>query len=83
MITPERKAKIKWSCRRGMLELDLIFDRVLKKRLDAFTPEQVDVFERLLDCADPDLYAWFMGYEQPAHQEFIDFVDVIKRHDSF
>jgi len=82
MISPQRKAKITWHCRRGMLELDLIFQRFLKQSLDVMTEEQLDDFENLLNYPDPDLYAWFMGYETPPSQELLDFVTFIRLHDN-
>ena len=82
MISLDRKAKINWHCRRGMLELDLIFQRFLKNGLDTLTPEQLDVFEQLLTHQDPDLYAWLMGYESPAEKELVDIVALIRLHDN-
>lgn len=80
-ISPERKAKINWHCRRGMLELDLILGRFSKQHLETLTETQLDTFESLLNTPDPDLYAWLMGYESPVNKELADFVAYIKLHD--
>lgn len=82
MISSQRKAKINWHCRRGMLELDLIFQRFLKKHLDTLTEEQLIAFEHLLTHQDPDLYAWLMGYEKSMHKELLEIVAFIRLHDS-
>lgn len=82
VITSERKAKINWHCRRGMLELDLILGRFSKQCLDRLTATQLDTFEALLNTPDPDLYAWLMGYESPVNKELADFVAYIKLHDN-
>ncbi len=82
MISPERKAKINWQCRRGMLELDVIFQRFLKQSLDQLTLSQVLAFEALLNCPDPDLYAWLMGYEEPTDKELQGIVSFIRLHDN-
>jgi antitoxin CptB len=82
MIAPERKAKINWHCRRGMLELDLILGRFIKHHLDSLTEENVSAFEDLLTNTDPDLYAWLMGYETPARKELLDIVTLIRFHDN-
>lgn len=82
MISPERKAKIKWHCRRGMLELDLILGRFITYHLDTLTEEKVSSFEALIDNTDPDLYAWLMGYETPANKELVDIVAFIRLHDT-
>ncbi len=82
MISSQRKAKINWNCRRGMLELDLIFERFFKNTFDTLSDDQVNVFERLLDQPDPDLYAWLMGYETPVDKELMNIVALIKFHDN-
>lgn len=82
MISPQRKAKINWHCRRGMLELDIIFERFFNKHLDQLTDEQLLTFEDLLNYPDPDLYAWLMGYEQPEPKELMDIVTLIRLHDN-
>lgn len=81
MIALQRKAKISWHCRRGMLELDLIFGRFLIHQIDNLTEQQLTVFEDLLTYPDPDLYAWLMGYEQPKQKELLDIVTFIRVND--
>jgi antitoxin CptB len=74
----QKIAKLQWRCRRGMLELDLILTRFLDGRVKALSDEQLTVFEALLDCPDPDLFAWFMAEEEPTEQEFIELVQLIR-----
>ena len=74
----QRKAKISWHCRRGMLELDVLLGRFLQSKLDTMSDQDMDVFEALLTHADPDLYAWLMGYEAPSTKELADFVALIR-----
>jgi antitoxin CptB len=81
MIALQRKAKISWHCRRGMLELDLIFGHFLTHQLNQLTEQQLTVFEDLLTYPDPDLYAWLMGYEQPKQKELLDIVTFIRAND--
>lgn len=82
MINPTRKAKVKWHCRRGMLELDLILTRFAEQQLDIMTEEQIDAFEELLSCTDPELFSWLMGHAQPTDKELLDIVDYIKLQDN-
>ena len=44
--------RIKWKCRRGLLELDLVFERVVPTLKD----EDVASFDALLDL--PDNHLW-------------------------
>lgn len=57
------KNRMRWACRRGMLELDVLFRPFVDEAYDDLTAEQQAVFRRLLTCDDPDLFAWFMGHQ--------------------
>ncbi len=54
------KAKLKWHCRRGMRELDLLLEAFLEQMYDALPPAGRNAFERLLDCRNQDLMAWLI-----------------------
>lgn len=82
MISPSRKAKITWQCRRGMLELDLILTRFIDNELDNLSTEQLHAFESLLTTSDPVLYDWLMGRDTPTDKECSLIVAFIKRHDN-
>ncbi|MFD2095920.1 succinate dehydrogenase assembly factor 2 [Corallincola platygyrae] len=58
----EKLARLKWACRRGMLELDVILEPFVPE-FPNLTAEDQQTFERLLSCDDPELFAWFMGHE--------------------
>ena len=55
--------RIRWRCRRGMRELDQLFERWLAHHYQAASDDERGVFLRLLDCEDDKLWRWFMGYE--------------------
>lgn len=57
--------KLKWRCRRGMRELDQLFERWLDTRWRCATPQTRDTFLRLLDSEDDRLWRWFLGHEAP------------------
>ena len=63
------KARLRWACRRGMLELDVLFIPFVDEAYDDLSNEQQFTFERLLTCQDPELFAWFMGHETCEDQE--------------
>jgi len=58
------KPKLRWACRRGMLELDVLLAPFVEEGYDALSEQQKVDFERLLACDDPDLFAWFMGHNR-------------------
>lgn len=73
----DSKPKLKWACRRGMLELDVLFEPFVDEAYDALTTQQKAAFQRLLTCEDPDLFAWFMGHQKCEDQELSDMVQLI------
>lgn len=78
---PHQKARIRWQCRRGMLELDLILQDYLTRSLDQMQENERIVFEKLLTYPDPQLYAWLMGEETPDSLEISHIVQLIRMRD--
>jgi antitoxin CptB len=54
--------KLRWHCRRGTRELDVLVTRYLEKYYEDALLEDKWSFIRLLECQDPDLIAWIMGH---------------------
>ena len=74
----DTKAKLRWACRRGMLELDvLLLPFIDDDAYDALPDEQKAVFKRLLTADDPDLFAWFMGHQVCEDVELNTMVKII------
>ncbi|GAA4897234.1 succinate dehydrogenase assembly factor 2 [Ferrimonas pelagia] len=55
--------RLKWACRRGMLELDVLLEPFVEHEHAALSAIEQEDFVRLLACDDPELFAWFMGHE--------------------
>ena len=64
MFDKKRISRLKWACRRGMLELDVLFMPFVENGFGDLNQTEQLIFERLLTCDDPDLYAWFMGHQK-------------------
>jgi antitoxin CptB len=60
-IDARRLARLRWRCRRGMLENDLILARFLDRRGDALTEAEVAGLDRLLDLTDNELWDVLCG----------------------
>ena len=73
------KSRLLWACRRGMLELDVLFEPFVKEAYDQLPAHQQRAFERLLTCDDPDLFAWFMGHKHCEDAELAEIIDIILR----
>jgi antitoxin CptB len=57
--------KLKWACRRGMLELDILFQRYLEHRYPEASADEQAQFLSLLTCGDQDLFDWLMNKREP------------------
>jgi antitoxin CptB len=61
MAAPLQQGQLRWRCRRGMKELDILLERYLERRWDSAPPEERAAFERLLEVQDPQIYAYCLG----------------------
>ena len=57
--------RVRWHCRRGMLELDLVLARFLERHYATLTPGQHAAFKTLLEYSDNDLWAVVSGHGEP------------------
>jgi antitoxin CptB len=57
--------RIRWRCRRGMLELDLVLQRFLERRLHLLDPSELAALDTLLMYPDNDLFELVMGRREP------------------
>ena len=61
--------RIRWQCRRGLLELDLVLAKFLDRRLETLSPGGLAAFKRLLDYPDNDLWDFVTGKMSPPDAE--------------
>ncbi len=66
--SPDECARIRWACRRGMLELDLFLLPFFEHHYQDLDEKMQQTFIQLLSCDDPDLFAWLMGKSKPLAQ---------------
>lgn len=55
--------RLRWRCRRGMRELDVLLTRYLDRDWARASEAQRGLFLRVLDCEDDRLWRWFLGHE--------------------
>ena len=70
-------SKLRWRCRRGLLENDLFVERFFRRRDDlgeALTTRQADGLTALMDLSDPDLLDLLLARREP--QGALDRADV-------
>lgn len=62
----ERVRKLKWLCRRGMKELDILLDGFIEHNRDALAAGAWPEFETLLQMEDDVLWDGFQDSSAPA-----------------
>lgn len=72
--------RLRWSCRRGMLELDVLLGNYLEEAYLSSSIEDQKKFVDLLDCNDQELFMWLTGKETPLEPELIDIIGKIRHH---
>ncbi len=75
---PARLARIRWRCRRGLLENDLILERFLDARADSLDDGQVAMLDRLLDLPDNDLWDLIAGRVEPVDRSVRPLLDELR-----
>jgi antitoxin CptB len=64
-ITSHELSRLRWRCRRGLLENDLILARFLDLRGNAITESELIGLDRLLDLSDNELWDLLSGRQEP------------------
>jgi antitoxin CptB len=64
-VDDRRLNRIRWRCRRGLLENDLILARFLEARGSSLTEADVGFLDALLDLTDNDLWDILAGRAEP------------------
>ena len=58
-------SKLRWRCRRGLLENDLFVDRFFRTWGEALTVQQAQGLTALMDLSDNDLLDLLLGRREP------------------
>jgi antitoxin CptB len=61
----EEIRRLRWQCRRGMLELDVALRRFLDEDYSSLNSAEQATFARLLEAQDQTLHGWLMGRAVP------------------
>ncbi|MGB1580923.1 MAG: succinate dehydrogenase assembly factor 2 [Nevskiales bacterium] len=72
------KARLRWLCRRGMKELDVLLERFLNTQYDDLKPEYEQAFMRLMQMEDPDLMAVLMGKQPAPDDECANVIELLR-----
>lgn len=71
------KGQLKWRCRRGMRELDVMLTKFLDTRYDDLDDRKKLAFQQLLTVQDPVLFKMLIGRLEAQEQRFNEIVQEI------
>lgn len=72
------QSRIRWQCRRGMLELDILLIGFFDRYYLSLDEDNKILFEELLSNTDQDLYSWLVKNETPPDLGLADLVNKIR-----
>jgi antitoxin CptB len=76
-------SKLKWRCRRGLLENDLFIERFFARHESGLTVGQADALGELMDLSDNDLMDLLLGRKSPegalAHAAVLDILAMLRQ----
>jgi antitoxin CptB len=71
-------ARLRWKCRRGMLELDLLLKDFMDSGYATLDEAGRQLFDRVLDYPDAVLLEWMLGRSRPTDRDVARLVDKIR-----
>lgn len=66
LIDERALSKLRWRCRRGLLENDLFIERFFDRHASGLTVRQAEALGELMDLADNDLLDLLLRRREPA-----------------
>lgn len=75
------RGRVRWHCRRALLELDLIFARFLEHRFDQLSDAQLEELQELLNLEDHDLWAMVNGSKECNEKRWQPYIEMLRHSD--
>lgn len=73
------QGELRWRCRRGMLELDLILRTFVDQGMEQLSETELNAFDRLLDYPDQLLLELFLKQTLSSDKEISQLVERIRQ----
>lgn len=72
-------SRLRWRCRRGMLELDILLNQFIDQQYCLLDNQQKNVFDQLLEYPDQLLFDLFLGHMESSDTSVADLVKTIRQ----
>jgi antitoxin CptB len=70
-------SRLRWRCRRGLLENDLLIERYFATHGSAITPSQAEGLQLLMELADNDLLDLLLRRTEPVDLDHAGAIEVL------
>lgn len=77
-VDDNEMARLRWRCRRGLLELDLVFNDFVDRRYASLDPPLQQAFWDLLEEGDNPILAWLHGTESCTVHKLKGIIKIIR-----
>lgn len=72
--------RLRWRCRRGMREMDILLGGFLDQCYAALSPDRQQAFTSLLDEIDQDILDWVMG-RKTVPDKYANIISLLRDND--
>lgn len=72
-------SRIRWKCRRGLLELDIFLEKYCQQQLSKLTQAEKQVFFEFLDTPDQILSDWLFTDAKPTDERYQQIIAAIRQ----
>ena len=72
-------SRLRWQCRRGMLELDTLLAHFVDNEYQNLTTAEQAVFRDILDYPDQLLFDYFFGHGRPVDKDVANVIERIQQ----
>ena len=77
-MTGHEMNRLRWRCRRGLLENDLVLERFLERHGRDLEGERLSAFKALLDYADDELWGIVSGRSECREPALFEVVGLLR-----
>lgn len=80
VLSLEETARLKYRCRRGLLELDTLLAKFIESSVfSELSPSQIRTLSQFLEESDPQLLSWLLGQELCENKNYSELITLIQR----
>jgi len=77
-LSTEEWNRLRWQCRRGLLELDLVLERFLEQHGGRLQGERLSLFRTLLTSTDDEIWDLIRGRTECRDARLVDMVQLLR-----